>query len=53
MNARDGIVVGVCGYEDNGYVAYLAKPPGSFDAFAPSFKIYIHQDNIRLILRRL
>jgi len=38
MNALDGIAVGVCSDEDDRYVAYLAKPSGSLDSFAPSFK---------------
>ena len=53
MNARDGIVLGVYSYKDNAYLANLAKPSGSLDPFAPSIKIYIHQDNIGLILHRL
>jgi len=36
-----------------GYVAYLAKPPGSLDSFVAPFKIHVHQDNVGLIFHHL
>ena len=53
MDAVDRIVVGVCSDEDDGYIAYLAKPSSSLDPFAASFEINIHQDDIGRILHCL
>src|SRR6478672_11906719 len=44
--------VGVCGDENDRYVAYLAEPSSGLDALAASFEINVHQDNIRRVLHR-
>ena len=46
MDTLDGIAVGVCSDEDDGYVAHFAKPSGSLDPFAASLQINVHQDDI-------
>ena len=53
MDALDGIGIGVCGDEDDRYVAYLAKPSSGLYAFAASFEINVHQDDIGRILHCL
>ena len=53
VNTLDGIVVGVCSDEDDRHVAHFAKPSGSFDPFAASLQINVHQDDIWQILHCL
>ena len=50
-DARDCVAVRVSGNENYRRLAYLSKPPSNLDAFAASFEIDVHQDDIGLIDR--
>jgi hypothetical protein len=52
VDARHSVRIRIaCDDHDRG-LAYLAKPPRDFYAFATAFEIYVHQDDIGLIAHR-